>query len=430
MASPPRRLPHRLLVMAIAALAALGGPGLATAAPSLLAPLSNAAVPVRPTFTWAPGAQDNPVRYQVYVTSPTAVGALQAGDNLVSPPVLAPTTSVVSNVDLPEGVLLTWFVRSFNASNQSVDTPLVNRNTIRVAPPSPTLTLTPAALSATTTPTFSWSGDRATSHWTIFDASGTPVQGGEVAAPSGQATAALASGTFRLEVIQRNLIGAESPPAAAAFTIDATPPVAPAISASRPSPTVGITPSFAWSGVEAGATSWWRVIGAGGVVVQGPTNTSAASAAPASLGTGSYSFEVRQVDAVGNSGPWATEPFSILPAPATPPAGAGGTTSKLPSSNTKRLSPRVGATVTSTRPTLKWTKGPKGTRLYNVQIFLVGKNNVLRKVRTAFPKTRSFRLSSNAALAKGSCYVWRVWPYRGSAFTSTPLGVSNFCVRK
>ena len=215
MASPPRRLPHRLLVMAIAALAALAGPGLATAAPSLVAPVANAAVPVRPTFTWAPGAQDNPVRYQVYVTSATAAGALQAGDNLVAQ-AQAPTTSAVSGVDLPEGVLLTWFVRSYNASNQSVDTPLANRNTIRVAPPSPTLTLTPAALSATTTPTFSWSGDRATSHWTIYDASGTPVQGGEVAAPSGQATAALASGTFRLEVIQRNLIGAESPPAAAA----------------------------------------------------------------------------------------------------------------------------------------------------------------------------------------------------------------------
>ena len=55
-------------------------------------------------------------------------------------------------------------------------------------------------------------------------------------------------------------------------------------------------------------------------MVRGPSNTSAASAAPAPLGSGSYSFEVRQVDAVGNAGPWATEPFAILPAPATPSA--------------------------------------------------------------------------------------------------------------
>ncbi len=429
MAPPSRRLPPRLLLTAIAALAVLIVPGLASAAPSLLAPLTNAAVPVRPTFTWAPGAQDNPVRYQVYVTSATTVGALQAGDNLVAQ-VQAPTTSAVSTVDLPEGVLLTWFVRSINASNQPVDTPLADRNSIRVAPPAPTLTLAPAALSATTTPTFAWSGDRATSHWTIFDASGAPVQGGEVAAPSGQATAALASGTFRLEVIQRNAVGAESAPATAAFTIDATPPAAPTVSASRPSPTVGITPSFTWSGVEAGATSWWRVIGAGGAVVQGPSTAAGTSAAPAPLGSGSYSFEVRQVDAVGNSGPWATEPFSILPAPAAPPATAARAPSKLPSSNTKRLTPRVGAKIKSTRPVLRWTRGPKGTRLYNVQIFIVGKNNVLRKVRTAFPKTRSFRLSSKARLKKGSCYVWRVWPYRGSTFTATPLGVSNFCIRK
>ena len=261
------------------------------------------------------------------------------------------------------------------------------------------------------------------------------MQSGEVAAPSGQATAALASGSFRLEVIQRNLIGAESAPAAAAFTIDATPPAAPTISSSRPSPTVGITPSFSWSGVEAGATSWWRVIGAGGVVVRGPSNTSAVSAAPAPLGSGSYSFEVRQVDAVGNAGPWATEPFAILPAPAasatvTKVAPKLKAASKLPASNTRRLKPRVGAKITSRRPVLRWTRGPKGTRLYNVQIFIVGKNNALRKVRTTFPRKRAFRPGRRAALKKGACYVWRVWPYRKSSFTAKPLGVSHFCIRK
>ena len=31
-------------------------------------------------------------------------------------------------------------------------------------------------------------------------------------------------------------------------------------------------------------------------------------------------------------------------------------------------------------------------------------------------------------LLAGTCYVWRVWPYTGTAFTSRPVGVSNFCV--
>ena len=30
-------------------------------------------------------------------------------------------------------------------------------------------------------------------------------------------------------------------------------------------------------------------------------------------------------------------------------------------------------------------------------------------------------------LRAGTCYVWRVWPYTGQAFTPKPVGVSNFC---
>ncbi len=229
-------------------------------------------------------------------------------------------------------------------------------------------------------------------------------------------------------MVQRNAVGAESAPATAAFAVDATAPPPLAIAASRPSPSVGVTPSFSWSGVEPGATTWWRVIGAGGTLVQGPSSTTGASAAPAPLAAGSYSFEARQVDAVGNPGPWATEPFAILAAPGAPPATAA--VSALPSSNWRKLTPRRGAKIRSTRPTLRWAAGPRGTRLYNVQIFLVGKDNALKKVRTSFPRKRSFTLPRRAALKKGSCYVWRVWPYRGSSFTSTPLGVSHFCIRK
>ena len=111
-------------------------------------------------------------------------------------------------------------------------------------------------------------------------------------------------------------------------------------------------------------------------------------------------------------------------------AGDDGGLAALPSSNWRKLTPRRGAKIRSTRPTLRWAAGPRGTRLYNVQIFQVGKANALKKVRTAFPKKRSFTLSKRAALKKGSCYVWRVWPYRGSSFTSRPLGVSHFCIRK
>ena len=53
----------------------------------------------------------------------------------------------------------------------------------------------------------------------------------------------------------------------------------------------------------------------------------------------------------------------------------------------------------------------------------------LRKVRSAYPTGTRFVLSRSAALAPGACYVWRVWPFRGDAYTDAPLAVSDFCVR-
>ena len=424
MVTTSHRIPSARLLIALAAMVALLAPGLAAAAPSLpVSPAANAVVSARPTFTWTASNNVLTTGYNVYVAAPS-----QAVPTLAASTLDPAATSATAMVNLPEGVVLTWWIARLDSGLPAEVTPDADRTTIRVAPPAPTLVATPPGLSNNTAPAFSWTGTRTSSRWTILNAAGTPVQGGQVPTASGQATALLASGTFQLQVVQRNAVGAESAPASATFAIDATPPAPLAIAASRPSPSVGVTPSFSWSGVEPGALCWWRVIGAGGTVLQGPASTGGTSAAPAALPAGSYSFEARQVDAVGNAGPWATEPFAILATPGAPPAGSS--LAALPSSNWRKLTPRKGATIRSTRPTLRWAAGPTGTRLYNVQIFVVGKNNALKKVRSAFPRARSFTLPRRGALKKGSCYVWRVWPYRGSSFTSTPLGVSHFCIRK
>ena len=65
------------------------------------------------------------------------------------------------------------------------------------------------------------------------------------------------------------------------------------------------------------------------------------------------------------------------------------------------------------RPTLRWTAGPKGTRTYNVQVFRVVDGAKLRKVLSAFPHKQRFVVPRKKALARGACYVWRVWPFRG-----------------
>lgn len=412
-----------LLITGLMTGAVLAAPAVLLAAPIPSLPTAGASVEALPTFTWTAGSAAGIAEYRVValvVGQPERVVATSPASSLTATATQA----------LPGDVAITWFVRAVDGAGATLEeTPIGQRFSIFVAPPPPTLTSTPAALSNDTAPTFSWTGDRTKSRWTIVDAAaGTPVQSGGVEAPSGQATAALSSGAFQLQVVQINAVGAQSTPATAAFTIDATPPAALSIFASRPSPSVGATPAFSWSGLEAGATAWWRVIGAGGTILQGPASTGGTSASPTALPAGSYSFEARQVDALGNPGPWATEPFAILAAPAAPPATTGA--AALPSANWRKLTPRRGAKIRSTRPTLRWAAGPKGTRLYNVQIFLVGKGNALKKVRSAFPKRRSFTLPRRAALKKGSCYVWRVWPYRGSSFTSTPLGVSHFCIRK
>jgi hypothetical protein len=90
--------------------------------------------------------------------------------------------------------------------------------------------------------------------------------------------------------------------------------------------------------------------------------------------------------------------------------------------------------VATQRPVLRWKKGPRGTTLYNVQVFRVtgvgsarASSVRLRKVSSAFPHGRRMRTRT---LAKGACYVWRVWPFKAHRFTKSPLGVSHFCVMR
>jgi hypothetical protein len=109
---------------------------------------------------------------------------------------------------------------------------------------------------------------------------------------------------------------------------------------------------------------------------------------------------------------------------------------RLPSRNAARLRPGRAATVRILRPLLRWRKGPAGTAFYNVQLFRVrtapaGRAMAsavsLRKIRSAFPRAPRVR---TPRLARGACYVWRVWPHRGGRYTPAPLGVSHFCVAR
>jgi hypothetical protein len=386
----------------------LAAPALGALEP--VTPDDDAVVGLRPTFGWNAGSAS---RYEVYVELPS--GPLKVAD--------ATSTTATATVPVPDDSRLRWFVRAISGASQT-DTDEADRRYIRVAtsPGPPTITGAPPAITRGPQPTFTWSGTRVSSRWSILNPAGQPVQTGEVPTAGGQVVpAALPDGSYQFRVAQRNLVGVDGPPASYGFSIDTVAPGPLTLRRStsrRDSPN---TPRYAWSGLEPGAVVTWRVLRASGRVVQGPANVAAGDVTPARLASGSYVFEARQSDLAGNSGPPTTDAFVVLPrlAPGI----------RLPMRNVRRLSPHVGATVLGVRPTLRWRSAPKGTRTYNVQVFRVVGGSKLRKVVSAFPHRRRFVVPRKKALDRGACYVWRVWPFRGERPLKEPVGVSHFCVR-
>jgi hypothetical protein len=422
---PPRLPPTRPSRTAIAiatagACASLGvliSPALADPDPST--PLRNALVEtLRPTFTWGSAPPVTGATYEVLVEGIGVVARTPA-----------PTRTATATVDLPDDSTLVWSVR--------IDRPGINdeegaERTIRIGtrPAPPQITGGPSGPTSSATPAFSWSGSRATSAWALLDASAATVQSGTSPTASGAANITqLADGAYTFRVTQTNVFNVEGNPEVRSFTVDTVAPPPLRIVAGQPTPSTVATPAFSWTGVEPGARVTWRVTGAGGVAVLGPAESASGGIALTRLAAGSYVFEARQTDAAGNPSPWQAEPFAVLPSPAASPANT--TTRSLPRRNVRNLTPRVGARILSRRPTLRWKGGPRNARLYNVQLFRVASNGTrLVKVHSAFPRVKSYRIPKRAALTRGTCYVWRVWPFNGRRFTSVPLGVSNFCVRR
>jgi len=376
---------------------------------------------VRPTFSWTPGNFTSGARYEVRVQGIGLVAETSAG-----------TTSATSAVDLPDDSTLVWLVRIDRPESSPLNDETSAQRTIRIGtrPAPPQITAGPSGPTSSATPAFSWSGSRATSTWALLDASAATVQSGTSPTASGAANITqLADGAYTFRVTQTNVFNVEGNPEVRSFTVDTVAPPALRIVAGQPTPSTVATPAFSWTGVEPGARVTWRVTGAGGVAVLGPAESASGGIALTRLAAGSYVFEARQTDAAGNPSPWQAEPFAVLPSPAASPANT--TTRSLPRRNVRNLTPRVGARILSRRPTLRWKGGPRNARLYNVQLFRVASNGTrLVKVHSAFPRVKSYRIPKRAALTRGTCYVWRVWPFNGRRFTSVPLGVSNFCVRR
>lgn len=260
------------------------------------------------------------------------------------------------------------------------------------------------------------------------------------------------------------------PDATLAVRVDQTPPSKNSATAPADGAVVDTTrPTFRWvpaldGGAPPSGIARYEIVISGGRVIATATGGTDATPGPNNaLPVGvNVTWWVRSVDRAGNVSPLSTPPRVIRVEP-TPPGGppiipgpgsstspsgqpsAGGGSSaanagaagplsraRLPTRNAGRLRPRAGLVVPTTRPVLRWIAGPRRTTIYNVQVFRVMNPFVKRanaiqldKVRSLFPRSRQVRVGR---LSAGQCYVWRVWPYVATRFTSKPLGLSHFCV--
>ena len=309
---------------------------------------------------------------------------------------------------------------------------------ILAVPAPPVITVAPPALTNVPAPTFGWTGDATGYQWSLVDSAGTRVDGGTGPETTVTLSARLADGSYTFSVFAESTdpLSPPSDPATHTFALDTVAPPTPRITTRPPFPTTVTTPEFGVADVEPGAAASWSVVAAGGVLAQGPAPLGSPTVTLGALTVGSYLFQVVQTDPAGNASPTAAAPFAIVAPPAAPAPKPAARAARLvlPKMNTHRLTPRVGASIRTVRPVLTWSRGPRGTTVYNVQVFRVGARGAsenatvrLTKLRSVFPRARQVRMRG---LARGQCYVWRVWPFIGTKFTAKPLGVSNFCVAK
>ena len=408
-----------------------------------LTPSSGAIVPEEPTFQWSPG-QD--------LTS--GVGEYEVQIRIADPENDTPPITTIARVTdtggvgnyttarqpalspdpMPEGKKIEWRVRTIDKAGNVRTSDWWSIRIDSTIPPAPSITAGPTGPSRDTSPAFSWQGTQQTYKWDVRRAGAeTPVREG--AGPETQTTlSSLPDGDYIFRVTQVTEAGRGSAEATRTFQVNTTPPAPPTILA-RPTFPAITAPVFTWS-AEPGAYSRWVVIGPSGAAIVGPVNTPVTNAELPPLANGAYSFQVQQIDPAGNVSNATSEPFTVLAplVPAPSPSGSAGTIAALalPKQNATRLKPKAGQVVPTLAPVLKWTKGPRGTRLYNLQIFRVtqvtkaGATPKVTKIYSSFPKGLQTR-APKARLKAGTCYVWRVWPYTGRAFTPKPVGVSNFC---
>ena len=212
-----------------------------------------------------------------------------------------PCTSGLTLPALTDGAH-TFEVRATDGVGNTDPTPASRTFTVDTTPPDTTITDGPTGTTADNTPTFTFTS---TEGGSTFECR---VDGGTFTpCTSGLTLPALTDGAHTFEVRATDGVGNTDPtPASRTFTVDATAPDT-SITDGPTGTVTDDTPTFAFSSPDAGATFECRIDGGAF------TACSSGLTLPA-LEDGSHTFEVRAIDAVGNTDPSpASRTFTVAP---------------------------------------------------------------------------------------------------------------------
>ena len=170
------------------------------------------------------------------------------------------------------------------------------------APAAPTITVGPTGLTNQTSASFSFTGEAGGTFQCSLDGAAF------AACTSPKPYSGLAEGAHTFQVRQTDAAGNTGPVASRSWTVDATAPVAPAITVGPAALTNLTSASFSFTG-EAAASFECSLDGAAFTSCASPKTYSG-------LADGAHTFQVRQVDTAGNTGPASNRAWTV---DSTPP---------------------------------------------------------------------------------------------------------------
>ncbi len=187
--------------------------------------------------------------------------------------------------------------RATDVAGNSTDSAKRSVTIDNAAPIAPTITASPANPTNSTAPSFSFTGEAGATFACSLDGAAF------AACTSPKSYTGLSAASHTFQVRQTDAAGNTGPNAGYTWTIDTTPPAAPAITANPTALTNSTSASFSFTG-EAGATFQCQLDGAAFAACTSPKNYGGLSEA-------SHTFHVRQTDTAGNTGPSATFTWTI-----------------------------------------------------------------------------------------------------------------------